>query len=152
MEAVTGTKFTNGDLWETTKSGVYLCNLINKAAGIHSLVYLALVVPPRYTLVVHPWYALTLSLHLGQAGHRRWQDQGVQDAFHLHGAPDQVHQRCVAACPHIYIRIYTVTPTSLGKAVNPWACAVATPSAPQTSTRRGFRTLRSTPMHNLNPN
>ena len=37
MEAVTGTKFTNGDLWETTKSGVYLCNLINKAAGIHSL-------------------------------------------------------------------------------------------------------------------
>ena len=53
---------------------------------------------------------------------------------------------------HIYIRIYTVTPTSLGKAVNPWACAVATPSAPQTSTRRGFRTLRSTPKHNPNPN
>ena len=50
MEAVTGTKFTNGDLWETTKSGVYLCNLINKAAGIHSPVYLALVAYPRYTL------------------------------------------------------------------------------------------------------
>jgi len=28
-EAVTGQPFVNGDLWETTKSGVYLCNLIN---------------------------------------------------------------------------------------------------------------------------
>merc|ERR1712224_324724 len=30
MEAVTGQRFTNGDLWETTKSGAYLCELINK--------------------------------------------------------------------------------------------------------------------------
>merc|ERR1712070_76893 len=30
MEAVTGQRFKNGDLWETTKSGVYLCQLINK--------------------------------------------------------------------------------------------------------------------------
>jgi hypothetical protein len=30
MEAVTGDPFVNGDLWETTKSGVYLCKLINK--------------------------------------------------------------------------------------------------------------------------
>merc|ERR1711924_373548 len=32
MEAVTGKRFVNGDLWETTKSGVYLCDLINKIA------------------------------------------------------------------------------------------------------------------------
>ena len=31
MEAVTEESFVNGDLWETTKSGVYLCKLINKA-------------------------------------------------------------------------------------------------------------------------
>jgi len=30
MEAVTEESFVNGDLWETTKSGVYLCKLINK--------------------------------------------------------------------------------------------------------------------------
>jgi len=30
MEAVTQEPFTNGDLWETTKTGVYLCKLINK--------------------------------------------------------------------------------------------------------------------------
>ena len=30
MEAVTGEPFVNEDLWETTKSGVYLCKLINK--------------------------------------------------------------------------------------------------------------------------
>jgi len=30
MEAVTGVPFTNNDLWETTKSGKYLCNLIDK--------------------------------------------------------------------------------------------------------------------------
>lgn len=30
MEAVTGEPFINDDLWETTKSGVYLCKLINK--------------------------------------------------------------------------------------------------------------------------
>jgi len=30
MEAVTGKRFTNGDLWETAKSGVYLCTLLNK--------------------------------------------------------------------------------------------------------------------------
>jgi transgelin len=30
MEAVTGKRFTNGDLWETLKSGVYLCTLLNK--------------------------------------------------------------------------------------------------------------------------
>jgi hypothetical protein len=32
MEAVTGKRFVNGDLWETTKSGAYLCELINKVA------------------------------------------------------------------------------------------------------------------------
>lgn len=30
MEAVVGEPFVNDDLWETTKSGVYLCKLINK--------------------------------------------------------------------------------------------------------------------------
>merc|ERR1711907_513665 len=30
MEVVTGEPFVKGDLWETTKSGVYLCKLINK--------------------------------------------------------------------------------------------------------------------------
>merc|ERR1711865_343022 len=30
MEAVTGTPFTNGDLWATCKSGKYLCDLIDK--------------------------------------------------------------------------------------------------------------------------
>jgi hypothetical protein len=30
MEAVTGKRFDDNDLWETTKSGVYLCELINR--------------------------------------------------------------------------------------------------------------------------
>jgi len=30
MEAVVGEPFIDGDLWETTKSGVYLCKMINK--------------------------------------------------------------------------------------------------------------------------